>query len=303
MQPSQLRSLTTESRNPNTMGISQADPLEMLQMINEEDMKVAQAVNRVLPHVKTASDFAYESISNGGRLIYLGAGTSGRIGVMDAVECPPTYSVSPDVIVGIMAGGDSAFSHAAEDVEDSEEAGKQDLVHILLTSTDTVVGIAASGRTPYIIGALNYARSIGAKTVALSCNEQAEISELADCAIEVVVGPEAITGSTRMKAASAHKMILNMLSTSVMIRQGKVYENLMVDVKVSNHKLKERAITIIQHVTNASYEQAVKTLEAADLEVKTAIVMLQTNTDKKTAKNLLNKANGHIDKAISHHQS
>ncbi|KAE9715674.1 N-acetylmuramic acid 6-phosphate etherase, partial [Escherichia coli] len=144
-----MRSLTTESRNPNTMGISQADPLEILQMINEEDMKVAQAVNLVLPHVKTASDFAYESISNGGRLVYLGAGTSGRIGVMDAVECPPTYSVSPDVIVGIMAGGDSAFSQAAEDVEDSEDAGKQDLVHIHLTSKDTVVGIAASGRTPY----------------------------------------------------------------------------------------------------------------------------------------------------------
>ncbi|MFP3752064.1 N-acetylmuramic acid 6-phosphate etherase, partial [Bacillus altitudinis] len=227
----------------------------------------------------------------------------GRIGVMDAVECPPTYSISPDVIVGIMAGGDSAFSHAAEDVEDSEEAGQKDLEHIHLTSKDTVVGIAASGRTPYIIGALNYARTIGAKTVALSCNEQAEISELADCAIEVVVGPEVITGSTRMKAASAHKMILNMLSTSVMIRQGKVYENLMVDVKVSNHKLKERAITIIQHVTNASYEQAVKALEAADLEVKTAIVMLQTKTDKKTAKDLLNKADGHIDKAILRHQS
>lgn len=287
MQPSQLRSLTTESRNPNTMRISQASPLEILQMINAEDMKVAQAVNRVLPDVKTASDFAFESISNGGRLIYLGAGTSGRIGVMDAVECPPTYSISPDVIVGIMAGGDSAFSHAAEDVEDSEEAGQKDLEHIHLTSKDTVVGIAASGRTPYIIGALNYARTIGAKTVALSCNEQAEISELADCAIEVVVGAEAITGSTRMKAASAHKMILNMLSTSVMIRQGKVYENLMVDVKVSNHKLKERAITIIQHVTNASYEQAVKALEAADLEVKTAIVMLQTKTDKKTAGNTI----------------
>ncbi|MFS0656865.1 N-acetylmuramic acid 6-phosphate etherase [Bacillus sp. 179-C3.3 HS] len=285
------------------MEISQVDPLTMLEMINQEDLKVAEAVHCVLPHVKIASDFAYESITNGGRLIYLGAGTSGRIGVMDAVECPPTYSVSPDVIVGIMAGGDNAFSHAAEDVEDSKEAGKQDLEHIQLTSKDTVVGIAASGRTPYILGALSYATSIGAKTVALSCNEKAEISQLADCAIEVVVGPEAITGSTRMKAATAHKMILNMISTTVMIRQGKVYENLMVDVKVSNHKLKERAISIIQHVTNTSYEHATETLEAADLEVKTAIVMLQTNTDKKTAKDLLNQTNGHINKAILHDQS
>ncbi|MGE6631823.1 N-acetylmuramic acid 6-phosphate etherase [Bacillus sp. NPDC077027] len=303
MQPSQLRSLTTESRNPNTTNISQADPLDMLKTINQEDMKVAQAVNGVLEQVKIASDFAYESISTGGRLIYLGAGTSGRIGVMDAVECPPTYSVAPDVIVGIMAGGDSAFSHAAEDVEDSEEAGRQDLEHISLSPKDTIVGIAASGRTPYIIGALSYAKTVGAKTVALSCNAQAEISQLADCAIEVIVGPEAITGSTRMKAATAHKMILNMLSTSVMIRHGKVYENLMVDVKVSNHKLKERAITIIQTVTNASYNQAKQALEEADLEVKTAIVMLQTQTDKKTAKTLLDQADGHINKAIEIHQS
>lgn len=270
-------------------------------MINNEDMKVAAAVQEVLPDIKTAVDCAYESFQNGGRLIYTGAGTSGRLGVMDAVECPPTYSVSPDQVIGIMAGGPEAFLQAAEGIEDSEEAGAEDLRNIQLTSNDTVIAIAASGRTPYAAGALRYARKVGAHTIALTCNENSAISKDADHSIEVVVGPEAITGSTRMKAATAHKMILNMISTAVMVKIGKVYENLMVDVNVSNKKLKERAISIIQSLTNASYDTARYTLEQADHHVKTAIVMLKTSTDQKQAKTLLDEANGFIDKAIEHY--
>ncbi|MDK2599593.1 N-acetylmuramic acid 6-phosphate etherase [Bacillus stercoris] len=296
-----LHHLTTESRNSQTVEIHKANTLGILKMINKEDIKVAAAVQEVLPDIKTAVDCAYDSFQSGGRLIYTGAGTSGRLGVMDAVECPPTYSVSPDQVIGIMAGGSEAFLQAAEGIEDSEKAGAEDLRNIQLTSNDTVIAIAASGRTPYAAGALRYAREVGAHTIALTCNENSVISKDADHSIEVVVGPEAITGSTRMKAATAHKMILNMISTAVMVKIGKVYENLMVDVNVSNKKLKERAISIIQSLTNASYETASKTLEQADHHVKTAIVMLKTSTDQKQAKTLLDEANGFIDKAIENY--
>ncbi|MDO7348143.1 N-acetylmuramic acid 6-phosphate etherase [Bacillus stercoris] len=296
-----LHHLTTESRNSQTVEIHKANTLGILKMINNEDIKVAVAVQEVLPDIKTAVDCAYDSFQSGGRLIYTGAGTSGRLGVMDAVECPPTYSVSPDQVIGIMAGGSEAFLQAAEGIEDSEKAGAEDLRNIQLTSNDTVIAIAASGRTPYAAGALRYAREVGAHTIALTCNENSVISKDADHSIEVVVGPEAITGSTRMKAATAHKMILNMISTAVMVKIGKVYENLMVDVNVSNKKLKERAISIIQSLTNASYETARKTLEQSDHHVKTAIVMLKTSTDQKQAKTLLDEANGFIDKAIENY--
>lgn len=296
-----LHHLTTESRNSQTVEIHKANTLGILKMINNEDIKVAAAVQEVLPDIKTAVDCAYDSFQHGGRLIYTGAGTSGRLGVMDAVECPPTYSVSPDQVIGIMAGGPEAFLQAAEGIEDSEKAGAEDLRNIQLTSNDTVIAIAASGRTPYAAGALRYARKVGAHTIALTCNKNSAISKDADHSIEVVVGPEAITGSTRMKAATAHKMILNMISTAVMVKIGKVYENLMVDVNVSNKKLKERAISIIQSLTNASYETARKTLEQADHHVKTAIVMLKTSTDQKQAKTLLDEANGFIDKAIENY--
>ncbi|MEI1419901.1 N-acetylmuramic acid 6-phosphate etherase [Bacillus cabrialesii] len=302
-EPLNLHRLTTESRNSQTAGIYKATTLGILQMINNEDMKVAAAVQQVLPDIKTAVDCAYDSFQNGGRLIYTGAGTSGRLGVMDAVECPPTYSVSPDQVIGIMAGGPKAFLQAAEGIEDSEEAGAEDLKNIQLTSNDTVIAIAASGRTPYATGALTYARKVGAHTIALTSNENSAISKDADYSIEVVVGPEAITGSTRMKAATAHKMILNMISTAVMVKIGKVYENLMVDVNVSNIKLKERAISIIQSLTNASYKTARNTLEQANHHVKTAIVMLKTSADQEQAKTLLNEANGFIDKAIENYQS
>ncbi|WP_026679301.1 N-acetylmuramic acid 6-phosphate etherase [Fictibacillus gelatini] len=294
-----LSSLTTEMRNQNTTHIDTADTIDILTVMNEEDQKVALAVKKVLPKVKVAVEYAFESLKKGGRLIYIGAGTSGRLGVLDAVECPPTFSTSPETVLGIMAGGEKAFVKAVEGAEDNAELGKTDLEAVHLTSNDTVIGIAASGRTPYVVGALQYARSIGAKAVALSCNENARISQVADHAIEVIVGPEVLTGSTRMKAATAHKMILNMISTTTMIRLGKAYENLMVDVHVSNHKLKERAINIIKTVTGTSYDVAKETLEKANHEVKTAIVMIKTEKTYDEAKALLAEAGGYVSKAIS----
>lgn len=293
-----LELLTTESRNEQSMQIDTANPIDILRIMNEQDQLVALAVKEVLPDVEAAVQFVFESFKNGGRLIYLGAGTSGRLGVLDAVECPPTFSTDPEMVQGIMAGGERAFLKAVEGAEDQPELGVSDLKELGLTKHDTVIGIAASGRTPYVIGALRYARSIGAKTVALSCNKNAAISKEADQSIEVIVGPEVLTGSTRLKAGTAHKMILNMISTSSMILLGKAYENLMVDVHVSNQKLKERAIGIIRKITGVSYEEALETLEASDLQVKTAIVMIKTNTNKQKAEKLLIEANGYVKKAI-----
>jgi N-acetylmuramic acid 6-phosphate etherase len=293
-----LELLTTESRNQETMQIDTAEALDILRIMNEQDQLVALAVKEVLPEVEAAVQFVFESFKNGGRLIYLGAGTSGRLGVLDAVECPPTFSTEPEMVVGLMAGGEGAFLKAVEGAEDDPELGVNDLKQLELTENDTVIGIAASGRTPYVIGALRYARSIGAKTVALSCNKNAAISKEADQAIEVIVGPEVLTGSTRLKSGTAHKMILNMISTSSMILLGKAYENLMVDVKVSNLKLKERAIGIIRKITGVSYEVALETLEKSDLQVKTAIVMIMTETTKQQAEELLAAANGYVKIAI-----
>lgn len=293
-----LELLTTESRNEETLKIDTASPLDILRTMNEQDQLVALAVKEVLPEVEAAVQFVFHSFKNGGRLIYLGAGTSGRLGVLDAVECPPTFSTDPEMVVGLMAGGEGAFLKAVEGAEDDPELGVKDLKQLGLTENDTVIGIAASGRTPYVIGALRYARSIGAKTVALSCNKNAAISKEADQAIEVIVGPEVLTGSTRLKSGTAHKMILNMISTSSMILLGKAYENLMVDVKVSNLKLKERAIGIIRKITGVSYEVALETLEKSDLQVKTAIVMIMTETTKQEADELLAAANGYVKIAI-----
>ena len=293
-----LELLTTESRNEQTMHIDTASPFDILRMMNEQDQLVALAVKEVLPDVEAAVQFVVESFKNGGRLIYVGAGTSGRLGVLDAVECPPTFSTEPEMVQGLIAGGERAFLKAVEGAEDQPAFGVNDLKEIGLTKNDTVIGIAASGRTPYVIGALQYARSIGAKTVALSCNKNALISKEADQAIEVIVGPEVLTGSTRLKSGTAHKMILNMISTSSMILLGKAYENLMVDVHVSNQKLKERAIGIIRKITGVSYEQALETLEKADLQVKTAIVMIKTETTKQEAETLLKDANGYVKLAI-----
>jgi N-acetylmuramic acid 6-phosphate etherase len=294
-----LRSLTTELRNEKTMNIDSVTTMDIISAINKEDFKVAAAVEEVLPEIETVVEWACESLKKGGRLIYIGAGTSGRLGVLDAVECPPTFSTPPDSVLGIIAGGEKAFVRAVEGAEDKEEFGESDLIDVALTANDTVIGIAASGRTPYVKGALRYARKVGAKAVALSCNKNASITEAADIGIEVVVGPEVLIGSTRMKAATAHKMVLNMISTATMIRLGKVYENLMVDVNVSNQKLKDRAVNIIETVTNADYDQALNTLEKANNQVKPAIVMIKTATDYEKAMELLEKADGDVRKAIS----
>lgn len=293
-----LKTLTTESRNERSMAIDTAQPLDILKLMNEEDQKIAEAVAQELPHIEAAVKYTLDSFKQGGRLIYIGAGTSGRLGVLDAVECPPTFSTDPNMVQGIIAGGEQAFVRAVEGAEDKPEAGEADLKKINLSSQDTVIGIAASGRTPYVIGALQYAKSIQAKTVALSCNRNALISKEADQAIEVVVGPEVLTGSTRLKAATAHKMVLNMISTSSMILLGKAYENLMVDVHVSNEKLKERALNIIIKITGVTYEKAMKALEAADLQVKTAIVMIQNDVTKDEALQMLEEADGYVRRAI-----
>jgi N-acetylmuramic acid 6-phosphate etherase len=293
-----LELLTTESRNNETMQIDTASPIDILRTMNDQDQLVALAVKEVLPDIEAAVQFVFESFKRRGRLIYLGAGTSGRLGVLDAVECPPTFSTEPEMVVGLMAGGEGAFLKAVEGAEDDMELGVNDLKDLNLTENDTVIGIAASGRTPYVIGALRYARSIGAKTVALSCNKNAAISKEANQAIEVIVGPEVLTGSTRLKSGTAHKMILNMISTSSMILLGKAYENLMVDVKVSNLKLKERAIGIIRKITGVSYEVALETLEKSGLQVKTAIVMIKRETTKEEAEKLLTEANGYVKIAI-----
>jgi N-acetylmuramic acid 6-phosphate etherase len=290
--------LTTESRNQHSMNIDTAKPMDILRIMNEEDQKVALAVNEVLEDVEVAVNFAFQSFKKGGRLIYMGAGTSGRLGVLDAVECPPTFSTDSEMVQGLMAGGEGAYVKAVEGAEDRPDLGVSDLKNINLTENDTVIGVAASGRTPYVIGALQYARSIGARTVAISCNKNARISKEAEHSIEVIVGPEVLTGSTRLKAATAQKMILNMISTSSMILLGKAYENLMVDVHVSNKKLKERAIGIIRKITDVSYEEALETLEKANNQVKTAIVMIKVKATNQEATKLLTAADGYVKKAI-----
>ncbi|TWM27263.1 N-acetylmuramic acid 6-phosphate etherase [Bacillus paralicheniformis] len=299
MENSHLGSLTTERRNERSRRIHQAKTIDILKIINDEDKTVAEAVQDVLPEVKTAVDFAVGSLKKGGRIIYIGAGTSGRLGVLDAAECPPTFSISPESVIGIIAGGEKALYKAVEGAEDHEAFGRRDLEAVNLSNNDTVIGIAASGRTPYVLGALKYARETGAKTVSLTCNKNSAISQASEHSIEVVVGPEVIAGSTRMKAATAHKMILNMISTAAMIQMGKVYENLMVDVKVSNDKLKERAIRIIQTVTDVPKETAALALEKSNNQVKTAIIMVKTNEDAAASEKLLEKSEGDIEKAIS----
>ncbi|MBC5637642.1 N-acetylmuramic acid 6-phosphate etherase [Ornithinibacillus sp. BX22] len=298
MRMNKLSALVTEMRNENSMTIDNMSTSEILSVINKEDLKVALAVQQVLPDIEMAVERIYQALKNGGRLFYVGAGTSGRLGILDAVECPPTYSTPPELVQAVMAGGAKAIEKAVEGAEDSEELGANDLAERELTELDIVVGIAASGRTPYVAGALKYAQKIGAATVSLTSNKQAVISQFADVKIEVETGPEVITGSTRMKAATAHKLILNMLTTTTMIKIGKVYENLMVDVKVSNQKLRERAINIVSTITGASYEKAKGTLTQSNNEVKPAIVMIKANTTLDEAKRAIQQANGFVRKAI-----
>lgn len=293
-----IATLTTEVRNMNTINIDNMSTGEILQLINREDMTVANSVQKVLPEIEMTVTAVYNSLKQGGKLFYVGAGTSGRIGILDAVECPPTFSTPPELVQAVMAGGIKAIEKAVEGAEDDEQLAAKDLEERNITELDVVVGIAASGRTPYVIGALKYAKSIGATTVSLSSNEKSDISKYADVNIEVITGPEILTGSTRMKAATAHKLILNMITTTSMIKIGKVYENLMIDLKVSNHKLKERAKNIISTITDVPYQKAEEVLEKANYEVKPAIIMIKTGVTLQDAKMYLEQANGYVRKAI-----
>ncbi|MEK6268979.1 MAG: N-acetylmuramic acid 6-phosphate etherase [Planococcus sp. (in: firmicutes)] len=293
-----LENLSTEKRNNHTMKMDEMSVLEILRTMNQEDKSVPGIIEKELASIEVAVEKVIHSFKKKGRLIYIGAGTSGRLGILDAVECVPTFGVSPDQVVGIIAGGAEAIKTAIEGVEDSRQFGKDDLEAISLTKNDTVVGIAASGRTPYVIGALQYAKQIGAETVAVSCNTQSEISRYADTAIEIETGAEVLTGSTRLKAGTAQKLVLNMISTAAMIGVGKVYGNLMVDVQATNAKLIERSKRIIMDATQVDYETAEHFYEKADGHVKTAIVMSLLDCTKEQAIEKLELAGGFVRKAL-----
>lgn len=282
-----LDSLDTERRNINTMNLDELSAVEIIEKINQEDEKIADCVKPAIHEIGKAVEFAVDSIKRGGRLIYIGAGTSGRLGILDASECPPTYGVPFDMVIGIMAGGDKAMRKAVEGAEDSKELAVNDLKELELSEKDTLVGLAASGRTPYVIGGLEYAKSLGAKTVSVSCVRNAKISELADAPIEVVVGAEAVTGSTRMKAGTAQKMVLNMISTTTMVKIGKVYQNLMIDVATTNEKLRVRALNIVSEATGIDKENSKKLLEESGYDVKVAIVMGLAGVDALKARKTL----------------
>lgn len=294
----QLKGLTTETINQDSTNIDIVPTIEKLRIINNEDQKVAAAIADHLPAIADAVDAITLALKNGGRLIYLGAGTSGRLGILDAVECPPTYGVDYNTVVGLIAGGDAAFIKAQEGVEDREDCAIADLQSINLTQFDIVCGIAASGRTPYVIGGLKHARNVGCKTIAVACNSNSLIGQYADYKIEVSAGAEVVTGSTRMKAGTTQKLILNMLSTATMINLGKTYKNLMVDVKTSNAKLEVRAKKIIMEATEVDFETAAYYLQLANNHVKTAIVMILNQVDYATAQSLLQNADGVIRKII-----
>ncbi|WP_336669905.1 N-acetylmuramic acid 6-phosphate etherase [Tsukamurella sp. USMM236] len=289
---------TTESRNSRTMELDEFTVEQLLTAMNDEDRLVPDAVRRVLPEVERAVELAVTALRSGGRLIYQGAGTSGRLGVLDAAECPPTFGVPPGVVVGVLAGGDAAMFRSEEGAEDSAERGRDDLVALGVTPADVVIGIAASGRTPYVIGGLDHARAVGASTVALSCNPGAAISAHAQVAIEVDNGPEVLTGSTRLKAGTSQKLILNMISTAAMVRTGKAYSNLMVDVAPSNVKLAGRVVRIIREATGADEAAARAASAAADGHAKTAIVMILADVDAPTARRRLADADGLVRVAI-----
>lgn len=290
--------LKTESDNPASRRIDTLPTSAIVELINSEDAKVATAVQAALPQVAQAVDIIARALSAGGRLFYIGAGTSGRLGALDAVECVPTFSAPPQLVQGIIAGGDTALTQAVEGAEDDPAQARRDLQARGVTAADVLCGIAASGRTPYVVGALSYARELGAATIAISCNPQSPIGALASVSISVDLGPEIISGSTRMKAGSAQKMILNMLSTAAMIRLGKVYGNLMVDVKVTNQKLAERARRLVRRLAGLDEDQAARLLVLANNEVKTAVVMHMMQVDAEAARELLAGAGGRLRAVI-----
>ncbi len=280
------------------MNLDQMSVREALTVMNQEDKKVAKAIEKVLPEIEKAVHVIIEKFNVGGRLIYIGAGTSGRLGVLDAAECPPTFGAPKEQVVGIIAGGEKAFTEAIEGSEDNIEMGKEDLEKIGLTKNDVVVGLAASGRTPYVIGALEYANSIQAPTVAIACTRESEIGQVANIAIEATPGPEVLTGSTRLKAGTTQKLILNMLSTISMVGIGKAYKNLMVDVQPSNEKLISRAINIVMQATGVEEAVARKKMEESEGNVKAAILMILLDIDKETAEQKLVETKGHIRQSL-----
>ncbi|MGY3572408.1 N-acetylmuramic acid 6-phosphate etherase [Vibrio paucivorans] len=293
-----LTRLVTESRNSASEEIDTLSTIEMLEVINLEDQKVALAVKEELPQVAKAVDAITHAFANGGRLIYIGAGTSGRLGILDASECPPTYGTHPDLVIGLIAGGHQAILKAVENAEDDAALAQADLKSLNLTDSDVVVGIAASGRTPYVLGGLSYARFVGATTAAVSCNPNSPMASTADIAITPVVGPEVVTGSSRMKAGTAQKLVLNMLTSGAMIRSGKVLGNLMVDVEATNAKLVQRQVNIVVEATGVGSEQAQRALDACDRHCKTAILMILANIDAEQAKQRLAQSKGFIRTAL-----
>jgi len=294
-----LDNLTTETRNQKTMALDTMSTHDILALMNQEDQRVPQAVAQALPAIESAVTVITANFKQGGRLFYMGAGTSGRLGVLDAAECVPTFGTDPEMVQGLIAGGMSAMTVAVEGAEDSEKLGRQDLIAAKLTANDTVVGIAASGRTPYVIGGLDYAKQVGAARISLACNRGAAISQHAQTAIEVEVGPEVLTGSTRLKSGTAQKLVLNMLSTVSMIGIGKVYKNLMVDVKPTNEKLVERSKRIIMQATDCSLATATAAFATANQDVKLAIVMVLTDLSRDEAAARLQQAKGFVRPAVN----
>lgn len=295
-----MKEILTEQRNPATMDLDRMSALEIVTVMNAEDAKVARAVEDVLPQIARAVELIVQRLADGGRLLYVGAGTSGRLGVLDASECVPTFSVPPTMVQGLIAGGKQALTTSVEEAEDDREAGARAVrEEARATSRDVVVGIAASGRTPYVVGALQAARSVGAVAVALACTTGSPLAQAADVAIELLVGPEVLTGSTRLKAGTAQKMALNMLSTAAMIRLGKAYQNLMVDLKATNSKLRARARWIVRTVTGCSEEEAGRLLSGTGYRVKPALVMAVAAVNRQEAERRLEVARGWVGRAIA----
>lgn len=294
----ELQKIATEQRNPNTMHIDTLSTLDMIKLINQEDHRVAEAVAEVTDKIAEAVDVIADRLSKGGRLIYCGAGTSGRLGILDAVECPPTYSTDPEMVQALMAGGYPAIFKAVEGAEDSKELGVQDMQNIHFSGKDVLVGIAASGRTPYVLGCMEYAKELGAPTVSVTCCPGSVLDNFADIGIAPCPGPEVITGSTRMKSGTAQKMVLNMLSTGAMIKLGKVYGNLMVDVKPSNEKLIRRCVTIVVNATGCDDATATAALDACGYRPKTAIIMVLCGVNAEEAVAMLEKADGRVAKVL-----
>ena len=293
-----LSTLITEQRNPNSMHVDSLSALEIVRLMNEEDKQVPLAIEKCLPQIAQAVECIVAAFQQGGRLVYIGAGTSGRLGVLDASECPPTFGVSPEMVKGIIAGGERALRHPIEGAEDSKAQAVVDLQTIQFSSKDVLVGIAASGRTPYVIGALEYAKSLGSVTVSIASNPNSAMANIVDIAIDTVVGPEVLTGSSRLKSGTAQKLVLNMLTTTSMILMGKCYQNLMVDVQASNEKLKARAIRIVMQATDCDKALAEETLKQADQNAKLAIMMILSGLDRAQAEALLEKHHGKLQLAL-----